>query len=242
MIESWRDVVGVDGYDVSDHGRVRSWRRPGAGSRLGRRDTPRVLAVGPQNSGYLIVKLATVAGQRTSTVHSLVAAAFIGPRPPGLDVAHLNGDKHDNRAENLAYATRAENMQQSVAHGVLPRGDGKVNARISRQDVLEIRSRHAAGAASYSGLSKEFGVCTGVVARVVRGEVWQHVEGERKARKARAVLSDDDVIAIIGRVGNGETQSVVAREYGVHPSHVSKIFSGMKRRNATGRVRAMGAA
>jgi len=39
-----------------------------------------------------------------------------------------------------------------------------------------------------------------------------------------------------GRVGNGETQSVVAREYGVHPSHVSKIFSGMKRRNATGRV------
>ncbi len=54
---------------------------------------------------------------RMRTVHSLVALAFHGPRPEGLEVRHLNGDPTDNRPENLRYGTHAENMQDKVAHG-----------------------------------------------------------------------------------------------------------------------------
>jgi hypothetical protein len=51
------------------------------------------------------------------TVHSLVALAFHGPRPEGLDVAHGNCVKTDNRPSNLRYCTRSENLLDSVVLG-----------------------------------------------------------------------------------------------------------------------------
>jgi hypothetical protein len=50
-------------------------------------------------------------------VHSLVAEAFIGPRPIGLEVRHLDGDSTNNAVDNLRYGTHAENMQDRVKHG-----------------------------------------------------------------------------------------------------------------------------
>ena len=42
-------------------------------------------------------------GPHTVLVHRIVALAFLGPRPEGLEVSHLNGDDRDNRIENLCY-------------------------------------------------------------------------------------------------------------------------------------------
>lgn len=50
-------------------------------------------------------------------VHQLVAKAFIGPCPSGLEVRHLNGAYADNRATNLAYGSRSDNVLDSVRHG-----------------------------------------------------------------------------------------------------------------------------
>lgn len=47
----------------------------------------------------------------------MVADAFIGPRPNGAVIRHLNGKANDNRPENLAYGTQAENVQDEVRHG-----------------------------------------------------------------------------------------------------------------------------
>lgn len=59
------------------------------------------------NAGYYIMN---VEG-KTRTVHSLVAEAFLGPRPYGYDIDHVNGTKTDNRAENLRYVTHQDNMK-----------------------------------------------------------------------------------------------------------------------------------
>lgn len=50
-------------------------------------------------------------------LHLLVAAAFIGPRPPGKIVRHLDGNRKNPRWGNLAYGTYAENTQDAIAHG-----------------------------------------------------------------------------------------------------------------------------
>ena len=63
------------------------------------------------NSGYLIMN---VEG-KTRTVHSLVAETFLGERPEGYDIDHINGDKTDNKAENLRYVTHTENMRHFYA-------------------------------------------------------------------------------------------------------------------------------
>lgn len=60
-------------------------------------------------------------GQKNPTVvlvHQLVLAEFVGPRPTGLVVRHLNGNSRDNRLSNLVYGTAAQNAQDAIAHGV----------------------------------------------------------------------------------------------------------------------------
>lgn len=50
-------------------------------------------------------------GRRKScSVHSLVMLAFVGPRPPGAHINHINSDPADNSVENLEYCTLRENI------------------------------------------------------------------------------------------------------------------------------------
>jgi hypothetical protein len=104
--EELRPVVGWSDYFVSDRGRVLSVKR--GKSRL---LNPRLVR------GYPTVYLRHYESRRTDAVHRLMAEAFIGPRPPGAEIRHLDGDRANNALSNLRYGTKAENMQDSVAHG-----------------------------------------------------------------------------------------------------------------------------
>lgn len=112
--EIWRPIPGTLGYEASTEGRIRSPRG-------------NVLKPQPHRLGYRIVTIGFEDGTSKSvTIHSLVAHAFYGPRPTGLDgrpldVAHGDHDKANNRPANLRYATRSENMQDSIKSGRVKR-------------------------------------------------------------------------------------------------------------------------
>ena len=53
-------------------------------------------------------------------VAHLVAEAFLGDRPAGTVLRHLNDNPADNRVVNLAYGTHSENRYDSVHNGVHP--------------------------------------------------------------------------------------------------------------------------
>lgn len=117
--EEWRPVVGYEAaYEVSSLGRVRSLdRRVGAGGGRTRLSGGRVLSP-YAGDHYVKVRLKVDGAGSTKNVHSLVAAAFLGPRPDGTEVCHINGDGHDNRASNLRYDTHRANSLDRTAHGV----------------------------------------------------------------------------------------------------------------------------
>jgi hypothetical protein len=113
----WKPIPGREGtHEASDDGQIRSLPRY---SVQGRWCEGRVLTQGLLPNGYPVVSLYTSGvGVRRHTVHSLVASAFHGPRPfEGAQVRHLNGDKTDNRAENLRWGTARENMLDRIEHG-----------------------------------------------------------------------------------------------------------------------------
>lgn len=102
-LEAWVELPGFRGQKVSTHGRVRGVhkiRKPG------------------RSRAYQVVDMRDKDGiRRVLYVHHLVAEAFLGPRPEGHQVRHLDGDPDNNRADNLAYGTRSENTRDMVRHG-----------------------------------------------------------------------------------------------------------------------------
>lgn len=117
--ETWKDVPGYEGYyQVSDQGRIRSLDRTVRDSRTGSKTiSGRILAPGTANRPYLTVVLHLTGSRRTRTIHSVVAEAFLGPRPKGLNVCYLNGDGKDNRLTNICYDTQSRNIKDTVDQG-----------------------------------------------------------------------------------------------------------------------------
>lgn len=118
--EQWQPVPGFQGhYEVSDQGRIRSVDRV-IRTRAGVTKPARGLVLRPQrdSQGYQYVTVC-VDGQRfTRFVHRLIAEAFHGPCPDGLEVRHLDGDNQNNVIGNLAYGTHRENELDKRAHGI----------------------------------------------------------------------------------------------------------------------------
>jgi len=121
--EEWRPIVNYEGlYEVSSNGRVRSLGHfDTAVNRKKRWCPPQILSQHVHKQwGYHQVHLNRHGSRRTVRVHVLVCTAFRGPRPAGQDARHLNDDKSDNSASNLAWGTKTQNMFDAVRNGTHP--------------------------------------------------------------------------------------------------------------------------
>jgi hypothetical protein len=102
--EEWRPCVGWPNYEVSNLGQVR---------RRGRILKQTVFNKKTEGDGHYLGLCLSVEGVVTKvTVHSLVAAAFIGPRPEGWTIDHKDEVKSNNRATNLEYVTNGDNTRR----------------------------------------------------------------------------------------------------------------------------------
>lgn len=118
-MEIWKDIPGYEGrYQVSNEGRVRSLDRPVRvvcqGIDTMRIAKGKVLRPGPSKSGHVTVALGR---GKSRPVHQLVLEAFVGLRPEGCEVLHLNHVPTDNRLANLRYGTRSENLRMDYQAG-----------------------------------------------------------------------------------------------------------------------------
>src|SRR5215469_16278930 len=97
--EIWRAVPGhEDRYEVSARGAVKSLPRI---NRRGYRLKLRYLAGSIDSHGYRAVKIVWLGEPKSLRVHQLVALAFHGPRPEGMEARHLDGNPLHNCAHNL---------------------------------------------------------------------------------------------------------------------------------------------
>ncbi|WP_316571335.1 NUMOD4 domain-containing protein [Neobacillus sp. YIM B06451] len=113
--ETWRNIEGYDShYQVSNLGRVRSLDRKLIGKRGGIKEIKGRLMEIKLKKGYSFVRLSKGGVRRNILVHKLVAQAFISNPDNKPIINHINNIKHDNRLENLEWATYKENTQHMV--------------------------------------------------------------------------------------------------------------------------------
>lgn len=171
-LETWRPVVGVEGYFVSDRGRVcsidRVVMRPGVhGGEVFRRG--RVLRPKRQGSGHLKVTLSACMQQ---FVHLLVLRAFVGPAPHGCEGLHGDDDTDNNTLSNLRWGTRTENLYDAIRNGKKPIGERNWNAKLTETDVRFIRANSHL---SSTHLGRSFGVSRSAIDKIKEFRMWRHI-------------------------------------------------------------------
>jgi len=172
MTEVWKPAVGFEGhYEVSDLGRCRSAKAT-CGTRIG-------LVLRPGLSrGYQRVVLVNLDIRKNIQVHRLVYESFVGPIPLGMQINHKNGQKADNRLENLEAVTPSEN----TLHGFRSLGrkpvknpqPGEENgrAKLTKTQIPEIFRLRALGW-SQQRIADKFGIDQTNISRVLRGNTWK---------------------------------------------------------------------
>jgi hypothetical protein len=174
-------VAGWEGfYEVTDAGEVYSVARA-----ISRRNGTiyhvkrKVLRLLSHPGGYLKVFLTdTTAGRvEQRLVHRLVAEAFIPNAQGKRAVNHLDGDKTNNAATNLEWVTDTENQQHALRTGLRsarpgPRGAASPRAKLSQEQVDEIRLRLARGEA-VAAIARVYHMGWSAIDNIRSGATWR---------------------------------------------------------------------
>lgn len=172
-MEEWRPVPGYeDLYEVSDLGRVRRIKG-GQGATAGR-----VLKGRPSPKGYVYVYLYRNDARVSRSLHGLVASVFCGTRPPGTTPNHIDGNKKNNRSDNLEWLTQGDNNRHAYRTGLKRptdnRGEKHPRAKLSPSQVLEIREARRLGVPQRK-LATVYAVSRSTIQFVESGERWGSV-------------------------------------------------------------------
>ncbi len=172
----YRYLPDLPGYAFGSDGSV--WTCLGWGgrrkSRLGTSWRP-IKPVFHKRTRYQVVTICLPSGRhQQKTVHSLILSAFSGPPGEGQECRHKNNCRTDNRASNLEWGTRLENIHDKWRHGTMSRGETQPNAKITEADVREIRRLRAAGAV-LRVIAAQFDLSLATTSKIARGLMWRHV-------------------------------------------------------------------
>ena len=187
-METWKDIEGFeDFYQVSDLGRVRSLdRQIEYQSRGGYTVTylRKGQVLKPMKTGtsaYLQVHLRKNNTTFANTIHRLVAFAFLGLPPTGMNQTnHQDGNKTNNRLENLEWCTASMNLWHAYHVLKIPqrggaRGEQSGTAKLTEEQVKEIRALYATGLYTQVTLSKLFPVNSQNINHIVTRKSWKHI-------------------------------------------------------------------
>ena len=135
MEEIWKPVPTFESeYLVSSLGSVKSIKK-GLGNAM-------TLKGSINNNGYLIVGLYRNNKQRKYGVHQVVAMAFLNHIPLGgstrIVIDHVNGDKLDNRLENIEVVTNRENVSRGLKKELI----GSSYSKCAKRWISSIRQNN----------------------------------------------------------------------------------------------------
>jgi len=115
--------------------------------------------------------------KKPHAVHRLICHAFNGEKPsPKHMVRHLDGTKHNNKPENLAWGTYAENSADARKHGVQAKGEKQGIAKLTDESVKIIRASIPFGLWNTKDAAQVFGVSQSTINQIARGRNWEHVK------------------------------------------------------------------
>ena len=156
LVMDWKQIKSTH-YSISNHGLVRNDK------------TKKILSPRIRRDGYSMVGLYDGRGTpKNVQAHRLVAQYFLPPpsNPLKIQVNHIDGNPSNNHVSNLEWVTPKENSQHAVKTGLFPRCGSHHLAKLSDNDVLQIRELYRDGLNQYQ-IAIKFNVNQSVISRYI---------------------------------------------------------------------------
>lgn len=179
MKEEWKSVIGYSLYEISNYGKIRNIK---SGKELSQ----------SLRNNYKRVGLVSNSGQKSLDVHRLVAEHFL-PEPSNelviaasftvynkVIVNHLDGDKNNNRSDNLEWTTNSGNMKHSYTSGLREPVHGSTHhkSKLSESDILSIRNEFElenGRRGVYAELARKYNVSNATIRDIISRKIWKHL-------------------------------------------------------------------
>lgn len=208
MEEKWAQI---NGYKISNYGKI-----------IGKRNKP--LSDKPDKSGYITTSINLGEGiGKISGRHRIIATIFI-PNPYNLpEVNHIDGNKENNRADNLEWVTKKEN-QQHASH-VLKKRAGIYNyhVKMTEEIVIEIYNECKNTNKKYIDIAKEYNIEPDAVRRIANGVTWKYLGLEPIGNiKDKPIIGTNILTGEIKKYKSAR----FAKEDGFDPSSISSCCTG----------------
>ena len=171
----WKPIPGHDGYEASDQGEIRSIdhvvrRKNGIPHTV----KGRILRSNNKNRPQVNIR-----GERI-LVQKLVILTFHGPKPfAGAEVRHLDDDRYNNKATNLAWGTRGENIRDAWRNGRIPirnnRGSSNRSSKLTEKAVIDILTNYTGERGDQTRFARKYKVSQTLIWQLVNRKIWTHI-------------------------------------------------------------------
>jgi len=150
--------------------------------------TSKTLKPATRKNGYLFITIRNGTKKTTLTIHRAVALAWVPNVNSERDtlVAHLDGSRTNNVAENLVWADYKTNAAHMKEHGTQVYGEDCHSAKLTAQQVVEIRSKYKRRVYGSTRLAREYGVSHPAILKIVKGVNWKTPDIRALSRSTKA--------------------------------------------------------
>lgn len=138
----------------------------------------KVLSMTVDMHGYVTTSITDYGGSRIKGMHRIVATVFL-PNPNGLpEVNHIDGNKENNRVDNLEWCTKKHNQRHEA--NVLRQRSGENNYQsiLTEKDVLTIYDLCKNSDMKYKDIAKMYGVIPQEINRIASATCWRYLNLE----------------------------------------------------------------
>lgn len=175
--EIWKDIKGYERlYQVSSNGIIKKLAQKSKSNRSAYRNKiypEKILKPKINHLGYAKIVLFKNGIGTKFSFHKIAATTFI-PNPENKkEVNHINGIKSDNRAENLEWCTRSENVNHSFKTGLRNhRCENNSNVKLTQVDVDFIR-QNCKGGLETKVFANKYNVSLSTIRRILTYKNWK---------------------------------------------------------------------